>query len=295
MEMSYPEGATVSTHIVGRARDIFTPVAGQPPEVLAEDSLTAILAANKTIAALASDPPLPADIDLVGTSALAGFRRAIAPVVDRPGYRDRPLALILDDIVGVAVIAGWGKYKLEGFQATPELMSQMNNVCVGHSVNSPEWRTNREGEDIAVPRLQPADDPHAFHALADDVLGMARRVRRIDLWRTADGFAMDAMFHDSGVELDGIRKAIHEYRVFAKAAEEDGRLILTGLEMVPGDLPFSSCLRAPLTTDRLYGLPLTDLRQHVLKELRGPLGCTHLNDAIRSLAMAPALAPLCPG
>lgn len=44
----------------------------------------------------------------------------------------------------------------------------------------------------------------------------------------------------------------------------------------------------------LAGLPLRDLRGAVLQRLRGPLGCTHLNDMLRSLAAVPALAQQLP-
>jgi hypothetical protein len=39
----------------------------------------------------------------------------------------------------------------------------------------------------------------------------------------------------------------------------------------------------------LAGLPLADLRATVLERLRGPLGCTHLNDMLRALAGVPGL------
>jgi hypothetical protein len=40
----------------------------------------------------------------------------------------------------------------------------------------------------------------------------------------------------------------------------------------------------------LTGLPMSELRPAVIERLRGPLGCTHLNDMLRSLADVPGLA-----
>jgi hypothetical protein len=40
-------------------------------------------------------------------------------------------------------------------------------------------------------------------------------------------------------------------------------------------------------TGALAGTPLSDLRATVLERLRGPLGCTHLNDMLRAWAASP--------
>jgi hypothetical protein len=55
-------------------------------------------------------------------------------------------------------------------------------------------------------------------------------------------------------------------------------------------LPYGECPLAVTHVAALTGLPLRDLRGAVLERLRGPLGCTHLNDMLRALAAVPALA-----
>jgi hypothetical protein len=40
---------------------------------------------------------------------------------------------------------------------------------------------------------------------------------------------------------------------------------------------------------RLIGARLPEMRDAVLGQLRGPEGCTHLNDALRALAEVPKL------
>ena len=44
-----------------------------------------------------------------------------------------------------------------------------------------------------------------------------------------------------------------------------------------------------MNISRLLGARLPELRQAVLEELPGTLGCTHLNDALRALAEVPVL------
>jgi hypothetical protein len=64
---------------------------------------------------------------------------------------------------------------------------------------------------------------------------------------------------------------------------------LLTLDATPRVLPFSECPGAVKNISRLIGSSLSDLRQTVLDELPGTLGCTHLNDVLRALAEAPAL------
>jgi len=293
MEMNFPQDLGGTYFVKGRARDVLTRTAGAAPEVLAEDSLTARVSVPRIIEDFASDPPLPAEIALVGQSALAGYRAAIAPAVALPAYTDRPLALLLDDMVGSAIINTWVKVRCDGDVSARR--SGMENVCAGYATGSYSLTGNwREFADVEVPPLQLAEDLDAFHELAADAPRTVRRARRIDVWRTAQGLAIDAMFQDSGVTPDGVRLAIHEYRFFAEAQERGGEMVLTGLDVVPGALPYDACRAAPLSGERLYGTPLPELRRRVLAELRGPVGCTHLNDAYRSIAAATALAQVCP-
>jgi len=55
-------------------------------------------------------------------------------------------------------------------------------------------------------------------------------------------------------------------------------------------LPYDECPLAIGNVAALAGLPLSELRGAVLDRLRGPLGCTHLNDMMRALADVPDLA-----
>ena len=57
----------------------------------------------------------------------------------------------------------------------------------------------------------------------------------------------------------------------------------------PRILPFWECPGAVANTQRLVGTSLDGIRDEVLLQLRGPEGCTHLNDAMRALADVPVL------
>jgi Protein of unknown function (DUF2889) len=65
---------------------------------------------------------------------------------------------------------------------------------------------------------------------------------------------------------------------------------LRAVTPVPRVLPYDECPLAVLNVPTLVGLPLSELRTAVLRRLRGPLGCTHLNDMLRALADVPGLA-----
>jgi hypothetical protein len=81
---------------------------------------------------------------------------------------------------------------------------------------------------------------------------------------------------------------LHEYLITATADRET--MTLRSLDVDPRVLPFGYCPMAVPNTARLIGTPLGDLRQAVLAELPRTLGCTHLNDMLRSLADVPQLA-----
>jgi hypothetical protein len=82
--------------------------------------------------------------------------------------------------------------------------------------------------------------------------------------------------------------AIHEYLL--RAIADATTLELLSIEPEARILPFSECPGAMANTQRLVGRRLDQVRNEVLAQLRGPAGCTHLNDALRALADTPALA-----
>src|SRR3546814_253456 len=153
----------------------------------------------------------------------------------------------------------------------------------------------REAARRAVSKASPGDlrnpaDPEGWHRLVElDGPGF-RRARRIDVVRDDDAgvIRIDSAFQDSAKRRDGGRVAIHEYRL--QASVDMATLEILTLEPEARILPFSECPGAIHNTARLVGRKLPAVRDEVLTLLRGPEGCTHLNDALRALADVPRLA-----
>ena len=80
---------------------------------------------------------------------------------------------------------------------------------------------------------------------------------------------------------------MHQYTV--RATADLATQQLTFLDATPGNLPYDECPLAVGNVGRLVGTPLAELRGAVAGELKGTAGCTHLNDALRSLADVPVL------
>lgn len=81
---------------------------------------------------------------------------------------------------------------------------------------------------------------------------------------------------------------MHEYGLTASANRISGELLAVAAD--PRILPYLECPGAAANVERLLGQNLDGLRLAVIDLLSGPLGCTHLNDALRALAEIPVLA-----
>ena len=166
------------------------------------------------------------------------------------------------------------------------------NVCWGlQEGNSgmqpggpPQSVADADGGDLRNPA-----DPTGWHELFDMDGAGFRRARRIDVTCDAGGLLqIDSSFQDTAKRNAGGRVAIHEYNLRVTADPET--LEILSLTPEPRILPFSECPGAVHNTQRLVGSRISDVRDSVLAQLRGPQGCTHLNDALRALAEVPKLA-----
>jgi hypothetical protein len=289
---------------VGRARDYLTPRSGGSGVVLAEDAFTARIRQDRTIVEIAADPPRPAMARLVGERGGGRLRGVLAEVVPEERAGATPLYLILDDISGASLIAGWAwsqwtpnwvkTFRSEMSPAElAEFMKKRENVCYGHIPGSSVFNLDMADPERAVvtptPDLRRPDDPDGWHAFTDQQGGAGfRRARRIDVW--LDGLLhVDAAFQDSGSRPQcEERAALHEYGVTLTADPATFEVLSIAAE--PRVLPFVECPSAALGLTQLIGAPLADMREVVLAKFSGPAGCTHLNDALRALAEVPALA-----
>lgn len=291
IEMAWPDGFDGSMVIVGQGRDLLTTGSRGETRVIAHDRLDMLVDPAKTVLEISADPPLAGIETLRGGSAVGGFRRAIAPLVDLPAVRNRPVAVLLDDVVGSIVMSGWLASKWEPPTTHAVDRSSQENVCSGYATGS-KALYDRSQIDVVRPvgPIEPGDDALAFHSLQPDCDRTIRRVRRIDLWQDGADLRIDAMFQDSGVVPGTCRAVLHEYRLLARAEHQADGLVLAEVTAVPGSLPYSECQSPQFAVQRLVGTPMAQLRRKVLAELRGPIGCTHLNDALRSLAEVDGLA-----
>ncbi len=286
--------------LIGRARDVVTPPSGGSPILCAEDSFEAVLKPDRTIVALESDPPRPKLAQLIGTRGGGRLRHALEHFVPEERRHATPLYLILDDISGASLVAPWAwsqwqKDWLEspGGMTRPQLdrmIQDMEGICTGFAPGSssldPERLAGQSEDGTPTSDLRHPDDPDGWHAFTlQNTVGM-RRARRIDV-RVGKEIYIEAAFQDSAAKPDGTRAALHEYDLMATADPSSLRLL--SIDAIPRVLPFGECPGAVRNISRLLGSELLLLRQTVLDQLPGTLGCTHLNDALRALAEVPAL------
>jgi hypothetical protein len=174
-----------------------------------------------------------------------------------------------------------------------KLMADRVNVCWGLQEGNSGVSGDGPSRDVAgtdAGDVRNPADPEGWHALFDPEGPGFRRARRIDVTREpgAGLIRIDAAFQDSVTLKQGGRGAIHEYNIAATVNAET--LEILTLEPEARILPFFECPGAIHNARRLIGTRITEVRDTVLAQLRGPEGCTHLNDALRALAEVPKLA-----
>jgi hypothetical protein len=305
IDMVFPEGYGTPLELVGRARDLLTPVAG-PPRVLEEASMLVSIPGSRTVGAISVTPDRPAIGDLVGAVGGSDLRKAIERVL--PGEREAatPLHFLLDDIAGTSLIAGFAWTR-----SRPQIRPQMSGgaadrgsmartfgvrkgrvICSGlrpygwadtHRVQQEDPRhAVRPAGDITTP-----DDPLGWHAFPPDPDVGMRRHRRVDVWLEGDLVKVDAFFRDACWEPDGRQVALHEYTIAADVDPHDHTLV--SVVATPRVLPFPECQWAAPHVAQLKGTPVSSFRVTVQQTLTELQACTHLNDMLRSLAEVPAL------
>lgn len=214
-----------------------------------------------------------------------------------------PLYLVLDDLSGSALVSNiswsmWDPALMLDRRANmsdvefEEMMAGRANVCWGLAEGNSGLVFRRDVSEVAAAdagELRNPADPLGWHDFAENEGPGFRRARRIDMWRDpASGLlVVDSAFQDSAKKKDGGRIAIHEYLL--RVTADPGTLEVFSLEPDARILPFPECPGAIANTQRLVGSSLGDIRDEVLRQLRGPEGCTHLNDAMRALADVPVL------
>jgi hypothetical protein len=298
IESRWPNGSGREWELVGRARDVATPIDGGAPVELGRGGFTITASPRREIVAIRTEPRHPRDQELVGVRAGGASREAIGSVMD--DIRHSPLFQLLDDFAGASLVAGWIWIHWDpDWQSTMEKMTldaksdfkgPRMNICTGFAEGSSALdaslgKVGRTRTDV-LPLENPAD-PAGWHAMEPPEGPVMRRARRIDLWREGASIVVDAGFQDSGNMPDGGRAAIHEYRIHAVI--EAQTMVLQSLQAIPLILPFEECPGAAINALRMVGQRVDEFRQRVIETLPGTAGCTHLNDVLRALADVPEL------
>jgi hypothetical protein len=303
IDVAWPEGPTAPRRMVGRARDFRTDTGGQGV-VLAQGTFRLRMLEDKTIAEISSDPPRPGIATLVGERGGGHLRTVLRERMPDLIARNDPLYLVLDDISGTALVSAfaWSQWypdfaeQMRARMASSDMenaLQQRANICWGlQEGNTGLWP---DGPPYSVADADAGDlvnaaDPAGWHPFHDEEGPGFRRARRIDVVRDDEAglLRIDSMFQDSAKLKEGGRVAIHEYLL--RTTCDLATLEILTLEPEARILPFSECPGAMRNVGRLIGKRLDAIRSEVLALLRGPEGCTHLNDALRALADVPALA-----
>ncbi len=301
IDVEWLEGIDGTRILHGRARDYATPLHGDA-RTIAAARMEATMAPDRSITAI-NATPAPARLDeLVGQRGGRHLRVTMAQIMPELIASGAPLYLPLDDISGTSLICVWawslwdqdwlGGARLRmGPEEFDAMMSQRANVCWGLQTGNSGLSSAGGHADIgaadAGDLVNPAD-PDGWHGFPVIPNASFRRARRIDVWREAGLLHIDSAFQDSAARPGGGRAALHEYRLTAIA--DPVSQVLLSLDPEPRVLPFRECPGAVDNARGLIGTPLTEIRTNVLAQLRGPAGCTHLNDALRALAEVPVLA-----
>ncbi len=303
MLMSWPGGLGTELYVQARARDLLTPVQGDA-RVVAAAELTALTGRERDIQSLDADPHVAGLDRLVGRSAGSGLRKAIAAELPGEVEAGTPLHLLLDDLAGATLIAGYTFFRWS--DVYPEIRRRIENgtkhvlegTCSGFRPGSsglkPDGTLLSVGKNTARtgPLVDPAD-PLGWHEQPEHPAVAMRRARRIDVWADGDRLEIDAMFRDSLWTPEGHEEVLHEYQLLGSADRSTGTVL--SITAVPLVLPYAECPGAAPNARWLEGTDMRSLRATVLERLRATDCCTHLNDALRSLAEVPVLAASLPG
>lgn len=287
--------------MTGRSRDLLTSFEGDAVE-LASGEFRIKASPLREIMEIAVSSDHPRVQEMVGVRAGGASRTALGEVLG--DLRGTPLFQVLDDFAGASLVAGWiwsrwtddwhARMAANRAKSTAGNKGRMVNICTGFteggsSLSDDGSVDHSDQSATEVGPLANPDDPIGWHELpVQEGRPLARRSRRMDLWRAEGVLKVDAAFQDSGPNPAGTRTAIHEYRVYAEVDEASGTLL--ALQALPLILPFRECPGASMKAARMVGQNVGDFRQAVLDTLAGTIGCTHLNDVLRAFADIPDLA-----
>ena len=232
--------------------------------VVGEAELQATISDDRRIEAIEVVPERPGIQALVGTQGGSYLRTAIDEAL--PGEREAatPLHLLLDDIAGTSLIAGFVWMRHRPIERRPQPPTEFGVrkgrvICSGLRPGGSAQMAVAEGRhDLhGLRRAGPIavdDDPLAWHEFPARPVVSMRRHRRVDVIPDGAELVIDSFFRDSCWEPDGTEMALHEYTVSARV--DAASLTLTDVSAHPHVLPFPECQWAPEHVVLLLGQPV---------------------------------------
>jgi len=304
IDTTRPQGFGGDSVVTARARDLRTGP-DLVPSVLGEVRYTArIDGSSRQLVEIDVSPPAPELDGLLGCLVGPGFRARVNQVCPAEQEAGTLLHLLLDDLPGATLVSGYAMQRAGVFNRprpsdapgadapspAARMMAAQDDLCAGWAHDGTMMVAIRATGDVPVPTGPPApvlerpDDPWAWHAMEPLPPHGMRRRRRLDVVapEAADGpYLLDAHFRDSHWDESGAESVVHEYTVSGTVDRSGGRVLDIGARAHV--LPWVECPGALASADRLSGMPVSELRNHVRREFRGTSTCTHLNDTLRSL------------
>jgi hypothetical protein len=310
MYLDYDWIDLVDVRVHGESRDEVTDTEG----VVRVDSSAVfdVETSGGLVSSLTCAPPELETDALVDEPLRVGFRARVRAQHDGGG---RPLGLLLDDVSGGLIAAGY-VHAIDGLYATARPSGASEGTSIVERDETPRgfqqadlcsgWRSDgemmvaiRAGEPLpfkptaSVPEVP---DGAGWPERTIPVPGL-RRYRRMDVIPGTtdggdDGWLVDAWFRDTHRNTRGECGALHEYTVHLVARADDHEIV--DVRATPHALPWDECPFAGEMVGKLAGQRLDDLRAQVTKVLRGIESCTHLTNELRELADVPYLASLLP-
>lgn len=294
LQNDWSNGPALPVELTGRVQDLFSPVDGVTQE-RSGDWVRARVDGAKRIVDLDASRCAAVLASFAGLSTGGALRKAMADQLPDEVSAGSGLSSLIDELAGASFMSGSAWYAwpggIEAFARQNGIASVLDRpvtgLCLSYVAGSPAVRPDGSGnEEIAHHPLAPSalvtSDIWVDHGLKTDAPNHWR-LRRTDLWQEDGTLFVDAWFQDSS-SVPGMtdrRLVFHEYSL--KARLEPATLALQAIEVEPHVLPYTTCRGAPATVAPLIGRSASNLRTAVLELLRGPAGCTHLNDMLRSL------------
>lgn len=276
----------------GRARDLVTDVDGS-----VRASTDGVISARVGAAGELTELNLPASPgfadSLLGRDTRRGFRAVLAEAAQGLGAGASLECMLLDDFPGLRIISGYARVR-EQRPAGSKSEGSPIGTCSG-------WRPGGTaaltvdtgfaalGDRPVAPALSTMTDGRGWHEDPPMRPGSMRRRRLLDVI-PGDRMLIYGYFRDTYCEPDGSEVVVHEYEI--RGIADGFPAALVAVDAAPSSLPFAECQLAAPNVGRLEGTRLGDIDHAVRITLTGVLGCTHLNDLMRTLRFVEPLRDL---